>query len=292
MANITLEIEKLLSGQLSESEEKHFRQFIVHNKDLYNELELIVYIIIFFKRLNSDELRYEEVLDASVSFGETKKEKDPILPFKHEDNEGYFEPKLCAAWESRPTPFESFLDAIKYKSLVFLNTKFSLLTKEDIEDVFQDASIILHEKIEKGEISMNSVNGSLYSYFLKICVNLAYNMSRKKKKKSSIEVDEIQISRKNPILYEKVQEQYALFQDADSNESDRKERLIAAILQSGSSTRCFELFQYYYGEEMSWDTVATLIGLSNAATAKTMASRCRKKIRESYNYYKDKIFID
>ena len=76
----------------------------------------------------------------------------------------------------REKVLNDFAREYKTRTLTFLNQYFHLC-KEDCEDVFQEASITLYLKATEGEL--DDLTSSLYTYFIGICKNKAFEQVRK-----------------------------------------------------------------------------------------------------------------
>ena len=92
------------------------------------------------------------------------------------------------------------------KTLAFLQGQFSL-SRPDCEDVFQEAFIILHQKIMDGEL--DSMTASLATYFNSICRNKAFELMRKSGKTLNI-IDEYPNATKDEFEDERIDKLLAL----------------------------------------------------------------------------------
>lgn len=94
----------------------------------------------------------------------------------------------------REKALNDFAKEYKTRTLAFLNQYFHLC-KEDCEDVFQEASITLYLKATAGEL--DDLTSSLYTYFIGICKNKAFEQVRKNKKSFTLSFDEVDKNGKN-----------------------------------------------------------------------------------------------
>ena len=69
---------------------------------------------------------------------------------------------------------EKFVVKYREKTLNFLRKQFTTLSREDYEDIYQEASIVLLCKEAAG--ALQAVTCQLYTYFLRICINLSHKM--------------------------------------------------------------------------------------------------------------------
>lgn len=136
-------------------------------------------------------------------------------------------------------------------------------TKEDAEDVFQDALVVLFNKINAGEFQLTS---SLDTYLFSVCKNLWFEQLRRLKKQNEIRPQsEISIP-ENEISV---------------SEAEHKTILaLKAIEQLGE--KCKELLHLFYNKKLSMAEIAGKLGFSTERVAKNQKYRCIEKAREYY----------
>ena len=69
---------------------------------------------------------------------------------------------------------EQFVVKYRERTIFFLRKHFTTLRSEDYEDIYQEASIVLFCKEAAG--ALKAVTCQLYTYFLRICINLSHKM--------------------------------------------------------------------------------------------------------------------
>lgn len=177
--------------------------------------------------------------------------------------------------------FEQFKNRYEQRTLCYLSSKYSSLRTEDIEDVVQEAYIVLAENLKEGKVA-----GLDYPYFLKICINLCL---KKVKGQGGVIIigildDDDELFQEGRVNMSKVDQ---ILQAADETEhvSDEMKQMVRDALDR-MATKCREMLWNFYANELSWATIASMFELKNADTAKATANRCRKRLLEKFNEIK------
>jgi RNA polymerase sigma factor (sigma-70 family) len=135
--------------------------------------------------------------------------------------------------------------------------------QEDVADLFQDAIIVLYEKVRVDSFELQS---SLRTYLYAISKRLWLNKLRSRKQHLSIEdnnVDQISIP---PSVME------VLVKDEQSE-------IIAQLLEQVGND-CKEILSLYYFKRLRMKEIADVLGLAQEQGAKNKKSRCLKKLRQ------------
>jgi len=179
--------------------------------------------------------------------------------------------------------FNKFIEKNKQKTFFYLKKRFSL-SDEDIEDIYQDSSVALFENIQRGKFVEK--NSSIYSYFLRICINQSISHVNKKENKT------VRLSEKMPSSAD--DENYSDFRDdkidellliCSESENDNGYVLKDGIVREAMSAlceNCKDLLWSFYVDDMKWEDIAFMYSYSNANSAKSTAYRCRKTFKEKY----------
>ncbi|MBR1465696.1 MAG: sigma-70 family RNA polymerase sigma factor [Bacteroidaceae bacterium] len=159
----------------------------------------------------------------------------------------------------------------------YLTAQFSVLSENEVEDIMQEARIVLWNAIKDGKVTKD-----LYPYFFKTCKNQCLKAVRKKGAHSETLIgtndEDYQEGR---INMEKVE--YLLQSAADDDASQQYKSDMAHQALEMMTEKCRKLLWLYYNDELSWKVIADMTGLKNATTAKAAASRCRQTFREKYH---------
>lgn len=155
--------------------------------------------------------------------------------------------------------------------------RFPVLSEDEIEDIMQEAQIVLWRSIVEEKL-----NEKLYPYFFKTCNNLCLKAVRTKERhpESKIQDDEEDFQN-DGISMNKVA---MILQETDEDETNwqmQTNRLLQVLEEM--TLRCQQLIRYFHLENMSWKTVAEMTGLKNAQTAKAAGSRCMQTLKEKFN---------
>ena len=179
-----------------------------------------------------------------------------------------------------------FISGEKGKIQTYLRKNYSV-SDDDIDDIFQEASMALFLNIRDGKLS--SLTSSLGTYFMKVCINQTLKLIGKKSKVMPL-IDESRISNSNSVRDDKIDELYGFCMDTE--EEDRKirmELLVNNIIASMTDT-CRNILHGYYWNDFSTATIADVFSFSDANSVKAQKYKCVKKFRDKYNELKNKIY--
>ena len=135
------------------------------------------------------------------------------------------------------------------------------------KDVFQDAIIILLEKIYSNKLDLSC---SVKTYLYSICKYLW--------------MDQLRQSKKEMQMVKLFDEEYVTNDISISiyNTPDIFENVNSEICRLGDP--CQKLLEFYYYKFMSWDEIASTLCYSNAASARNQKYKCLERIRKNIKY--------
>ncbi len=142
---------------------------------------------------------------------------------------------------------------------------------EDAEDILQDATIVIWEKIQKGNLILTA---KLSTFVFAICKNLWLKKLNKLSKQVDIDV----VNTEN--LSEK-QEHFS------------KENLNIVVEMLGQlGDKCKDLLTYFYFDGLDMTKIANLLNYNNADTVKAKKHQCFKHLQELFvNQYNKTDFL-
>ena len=171
--------------------------------------------------------------------------------------------------------------------MAFLRLRYSKLSSDDIEDIYQESSLALFHNISSKKFTDF---GKLRSYFKKICINQSLKILGKKGTIPIIEINGSGMGTRYGISLANVQEVLEICSDEEeAKEMERKAKLVHSILKT-MTNKCKQLLWSHYADGLSWDVIAEMNGLANANTAKATAYRCRDSFKEKYLELEAKIY--
>ena len=169
---------------------------------------------------------------------------------------------------------EKFVVKYRERTIFFLRKHFTTLRSEDYEDIYQEASIVLFCKEAAG--ALQAVTCQLYTYFLRICINLSHKMVSRQQHMLLLSVSgEENVD--TLLLMEKAVADAQEACDARCEKMALADRILAAL-----SEQSRRLLSGHYLEGKSWEEMASILGLSNADTAKSLACRYRRMLKKQY----------
>ena len=186
----------------------------------------------------------------------------------------------------REQDLNRFISGEKGRVLSYLRKNYSV-SDDDLEDIFQEASLALFMNVRDGKLS--SLTSSLGTYFMKVCINQTLKFNGKRGKTIPL-FDESRISNPAALRNDKIDELYNLCtEDEETERKYRTEKLVGSILDAMTET-CRNILHGYYWDDFSTSTIADMFNFSDANSVKAQKYKCVKKFREKYNELRNKIY--
>ena len=180
----------------------------------------------------------------------------------------------------------SFISGERGKVLSYLRKKYTL-SDDDLNDIFQDASMALFMNVRNGKLT--ELTSSLGTYFMRVCINHALKFLGKHTKSIPL-FNENQLANPNSFRNDKIDELWGVCVDTEEEDKQvRLEKLVNSIIASMTDT-CKNILHGYYWNDYSTSTIADIFNFSDANSVKAQKYKCVKKFREKYNELKGKIY--
>ncbi len=146
---------------------------------------------------------------------------------------------------------------------------------EDADDLFQEALLVLFDKVKKDDFELRS---KISTYLLSVAKYMLYNRNRK-------------ASRNGEIGLDHVSEMEMADTETDVKYFEEQERLYNqledALEELGSP--CREVLKAYYMEEMSMSDISELMSYTNANNAKTQKYKCLNRLKKIFRKKENQI---
>ena len=179
----------------------------------------------------------------------------------------------------------TFIAKHRSKTLAYLRNKFTQLTVQDTEDVYQDASIVLFENVSMGKLK--DLTCELYTYFLRICINLCLKMVYRNHRMPMLAIGSEETGYVSDARLEKCMRIYE--HEGNTDETNSK---LANVILAEMNEKCRRLMVGYYMEGRSWADIASEYNLSDAGSARYLAFRYRRKLQHKFNALRNRFFND
>lgn len=166
------------------------------------------------------------------------------------------------------------------RTISYLQKTFSL-SKEDSEDVFQEASIVLYRAAIDGKL--DNLTSSLYTYFIGICNNKAHEQLRANGKVQLVlweDYSEEEAGKKYNTLLAKAEKLLSLI-DNDEQKTNERDGVVSDIVKRLPSP-CDKLLWSYYRDALSMKVIAQMFNYASVSVAKVTKHRCQEKFRKNY----------
>lgn len=146
----------------------------------------------------------------------------------------------------------------------------------DIEDIFHDSIIVLHEKIRSSDFVLTS---SLQTYLNSVC---RFQLLKKIEKNNAVEFndndendDENDDSmRFNPLITDSLEE----FEDSTEQQYNAIEKALEKMRAAGG--HCYELLTLFWYHKKSMNELSEIFGYTNAANTKNQKAKCQKRLEK------------
>lgn len=148
----------------------------------------------------------------------------------------------------------------------------------DIEDIFQDAILVLYENIVNRDFVL-AANTSLQTYLNSVCRN---QLLKKIGKNNSIELNENKgndedyegVMEFNPLIVDTLED----FVDIKEQQFNALEKALEKIKEAGGN--CYELLTLFWYHRKSMSELSEVFGYSNADNTKNQKARCQKRLEK------------
>lgn len=137
------------------------------------------------------------------------------------------------------------------------------IPQEDAIDIYQNASILLYEKIVGNQL--DHLQSSLKTYFYGIAKNLIARYFREGKK----EIDH----------QDNLQEHW-LYQTKSEDENAQEMRKLISEQVNKLGEPCKSILKLFYFDNLSMDQIAQRLQYKSAGVAKTQKSRCMQQLKK------------
>lgn len=175
-----------------------------------------------------------------------------------------------------------FFDEQRPRVMAYLRKTFTALSREDCEDLVQQAAIELWEQSKTGRLEQ--LTASLSTYYCGICRTLALALLKQRKASPVVPIEEIcqqleadDSQRREEYLIRLDEEA----QNADEALSRRKDALVRQIVRSLPSP-CDKLLWGRYRDGLSMSHLAILCHYATEAVVRVTSHNCRKKFAARY----------
>ena len=148
----------------------------------------------------------------------------------------------------------------------------------DIEDIFQDAILVLYENIVNKDFILAS-NTSLQTYLNSVCRN---QLLKKIGKNNVVELNENkandedhdEVMEFNPLIADVLED----FVDIKEQQFNAMEKALEKIKEAGG--HCYELLTLFWYHRKSMNELSEVFGYSNADNTKNQKARCQKRLEK------------
>ena len=150
----------------------------------------------------------------------------------------------------------------------------------ELEDVFQDANIILYEKIVKGDFVLTA---SFQTYLNSVCRFQLLNTLEKSKLTTDYEDNSEDDDDENPNGYHS-----SITDSLDAVDHSNEPQFLAIetalVKMKDAGGHCYELLTLFWYHKKSMNELTTEFGYNNSDTTKTQKARCQKRLEKiAYN---------
>ena len=150
----------------------------------------------------------------------------------------------------------------------------------ELEDVFQDANIILYEKIVRGDFVLTA---SFQTYLNSVCRFQLLNSIEKSKLTTDYQDNSNEDDDENPNgFHSSITDSL----DAVDHSSEPQFLAIETALEKmkDAGGHCYELLTLFWYHKKSMNELTTEFGYNNSDTTKTQKARCQKRLEKiAYN---------
>ena len=154
---------------------------------------------------------------------------------------------------------------------------------DDLNDIFQDAIIILYEKIIAGNFELTS---SIQTYLNSVCRFQLLNKFKSDKKVINHEDEtSFDLLNNNQQFDDAITDVLEPIQDEKEKQFTAIEQALIKMKEAGG--KCYELLTLFWYQKKSMDYIADNLEYTNASNAKNQKYKCQKRLEKLANNYLD-----
>jgi RNA polymerase sigma factor (sigma-70 family) len=163
----------------------------------------------------------------------------------------------------------------KSNSIRFMKKMTSKMNEYELEDVFQDAILVLYEKITKGNFELTC---SFQTYLNSVCRIQLLNTFNK----SEITVDFIENNEddddNSELSYLNITDSLDVIDNTNEPYFQAIEKALLKLKEAGG--HCYELLTLFWYHKKSMNELTEVFGYSNEANTKVQKSKCQKRLEK------------
>ena len=144
----------------------------------------------------------------------------------------------------------------------------SNISNEDIEDIFQDSLLVLMQRVKSGDV-VSSREGALFSYLVQIGKLTGCNLLRKRR--TLVSDDAVTFS----LNLHNIEESDISVDEKQQMQNEFLDKVLDLL-----PAECRTLLKHFYWNHKPMDEIASILGMRNAASAKSKKSKCMNKVKE------------
>ena len=143
------------------------------------------------------------------------------------------------------------------------------LSQEDIDDIFQEACVVLMQNVKNGKIAV-SREGAIFSYLVEIGKFKTRNLLRKRRSITSDNMITFSLN-----LHNREEESDMAIDEKQQMQDDFLDKVLALL-----PAECRTLLKHFYWDHKPMDEIASILGMRNADSAKSKKSKCMNKVKD------------
>jgi len=157
-------------------------------------------------------------------------------------------------------------------------TKGSSIDEDDLHDIFQDAILVLYEKIMAGNFVLTA---TIQTYLNSVCKNQLYKKFSKNSKQSHFDTD---LDLDSKLQYNsEIEDVLEELKIKDEKQFNAIEKGLITIKEKGG--HCYELLTLFWYHKKSMLEIADYYGYTNDINARMQKSKCQKRLKKlAYKY--------
>ncbi len=140
-------------------------------------------------------------------------------------------------------------------------------TENTLEDIFQDALIVVYENAQTGKL--DELKSSLKTYLFGIGKFMLFKLFRDSKK---------EVLPGDDYVFDNYEREVIKDVYEDDGPNDYQKRLVANFKKLGD--KCREILELFYLKGLKLEEIVTVQGYDNKNVVKSQKSRCLKSLRE------------